>query len=486
MESTPTSGNPGGLLLPAARSEEFGVADMMVRGVDAVEADALKFRLDRNRKTNLHYATWMTELGDTLGGQSLNRIVIPGTHDTGTYSITPLSTLAPDGNLSGNCEKACRSCGQWTCDHIESLVINNLPTTWFVSRWSRTQTHDVADQLAAGMRYFDFRVISDGDTIKVAHALYGDAVDGMIDQIKTFVDTHPQEIVLLDFNHFYRMGDGHHQRLISKLQQAFGPKLIPPPAWGRQGQDGPETDALLIRNLWSKRQQVMVLYDDAHPDAVPEFWTAGINNGSSYWPNKPSFGAMKTSLDATMAGETLAQKNFWVLQMLLTANNDVYAKAGVKLALLGSVGTLRKEMEAAQKAVDTADKALGKLRGAFETLEKKLKKYRLDWLIPEPLKKAWEKARDEVSAGVNDLNKAKSKLTEATAALEKELAKIDNAPTSLEELTTPALPQMTDLLESGWADAKAKIVIMDFAGANDLVDYAIDVNGQRATPAVVQ
>jgi hypothetical protein len=113
-----------------------------------------------------------------------------------------------------------------------------------------TQNLTFREQLEAGIRYFDLRVSSkpgDADQeIYFIHGLFGIKVwDGLM-EIDAFLTQHPQEIVFLDFNHFYAMDEAHHKCLILQIQEAFGNKLCPTCS----------VESMTLRTLWEKKCQV--------------------------------------------------------------------------------------------------------------------------------------------------------------------------------------------------------------------------------------
>ena len=66
-----------------------------------------------------------------------------------------------------------------------------------------TQTYTIAQQLQSGARYFDLRVHKKGDKYVIFHSI----LDGIefckvLDAIRDFIQSHPSEVILLDFQHF--------------------------------------------------------------------------------------------------------------------------------------------------------------------------------------------------------------------------------------------------------------------------------------------
>ena len=123
-----------------------------------------------------------------------------------------------------------------------------------VHRYSATQKYSLTEQLNHGIRYFDFRVSTKPNTTSLhfIHAFYGAAVETGLREIKEFISSHPKEIVLLDFNHFYDMNDSHHKQLLELIEKTFLEKLCM--------FVGVENATLNM--LWENNLQVIVFYQN--------------------------------------------------------------------------------------------------------------------------------------------------------------------------------------------------------------------------------
>eukprot|EP01083_Nonionella_stella_P292878 996113_1 len=100
---------------------------------------------------------WMSQFPD----QKLNQLSIPGSHESGTYSI-------PDS---------------------------------IVNAWSRCQTLTVYEQLMLGIRYLDFRVITVENEVYIAHRFKGCKFDQCLADIKQFLCLYPTEVILVRLDH---------------------------------------------------------------------------------------------------------------------------------------------------------------------------------------------------------------------------------------------------------------------------------------------
>ena len=124
-------------------------------------------------------ADWMRGVRDDA---PLRRIAIPGAHDAGTAGMP-----------------------------------------WY----SRTQDADTATLLADGVRYLDLRVALSDGKLRIFHGpSAGVELEGILQSVAAFLDAHPAECVLLDFQHFQ---DGAEQPALAALTAALGQRIFAAP-----------------------------------------------------------------------------------------------------------------------------------------------------------------------------------------------------------------------------------------------------------------
>ena len=91
-----------------------------------------------------------------------------------------------------------------------------------IAKWSVTQKTNLTTQLQSGIRYFDMRVaiypsncgegIDNSSTniyscFYIVHGQYANRVIKELKVIRNFLQQHPKEVVILDFQHFYKTND---------------------------------------------------------------------------------------------------------------------------------------------------------------------------------------------------------------------------------------------------------------------------------------
>ncbi|MBS1797676.1 MAG: hypothetical protein JSS81_27890 [Acidobacteria bacterium] len=211
-------------------------------------------------------ATWMGDNAALLGKKQLNELVIPGTHDTGTFGIIATKSKGiglgdSDGLSSPDNKKVKRF-----------LSFGSVFTDW-----AKTQEKTSLEMLDDGVRYFDLRVCVDNKGVfMTCHGLYGAPLETILDDVKKFTDAHPREVVLLGFNHFwdrqYQTEMGKKQgelegltkanwtALVALVKTKLGDKLVSGKTFG---------PASRLGELWQLKQnnQVIALFDtDDAPD----------------------------------------------------------------------------------------------------------------------------------------------------------------------------------------------------------------------------
>lgn len=180
-----------------------------------------------------------------------------GSHNSFSYSLDPHSQVAPDQSRE-----------------IHAVVhMFGAPGRDVIYRWSMTQNLTAEQQLNSGIRYFDIRISRESSSGKVCfiHGLYGADVITCLEDIKKFLDNHPKEVVILDFNHLYEMGTEHHSSLLHTITEIFGSKLCP----------YLNMECLTLEMLWGSELQVIILYHNEIVSDNPFFWP-GSSIGSPF------------------------------------------------------------------------------------------------------------------------------------------------------------------------------------------------------------
>lgn len=207
-------------------------------------------------------ANWMRDLAPLIGDRPLSRIVIPGTHDAGTFSFPPSgASIAVAQGDTGTAQ------------------FEGLPPE-FVLDAQVTQTMDWAEQLDAGIRYFDFRVVCDPDGMFIVHTFKGQSIGRALGEIAEWMRAHPREVLLLDVQKNYGCATQTYDISGSKVlgndaltdlvRVAFGNALAPRPA----SADAPTTLNSLVA---AGTNVVPFLIDTDHASRSGLWWLRASN-----------------------------------------------------------------------------------------------------------------------------------------------------------------------------------------------------------------
>ncbi|XP_071961416.1 PI-PLC X domain-containing protein 3-like [Antedon mediterranea] len=236
-------------------------------------------------------SSWMENMPPQLRCQPLKNIAIPGSHNSFSYSLkvnSPVSPCSPDT--------------------IRNLVsVFGKTACKIVHNWSVTQTLTIKEQLNCGIRYLDLRVATSKteEGLFFVHGLYGCSVETGLGEIKDWVDNHPNEILLLDFNHLYNMEVKDHQYLTQQLQEKFGRKLCPVI----------DVENVALNVLCEQNWNVIVFYHNNHHKENNSLWAG--SRIPSPWPNTPEPTKMVNFLEANHTRGRDTSK-FHVTQGILT------------------------------------------------------------------------------------------------------------------------------------------------------------------------
>ncbi|MEW1615930.1 MULTISPECIES: hypothetical protein [unclassified Streptomyces] len=128
---------------------------------------------------------WMSQVSDVIGDRPLNKIVMPGSHDAGSWSIT---------DQSGVCDTA-----------SEAKLAREHPQ--IAAAISITQLGSIKQQLDVGSRYLDLRLCKQNGKWYTYHGgplgglFFDDPATGRkgeINEIAQWLRDHPEEVVTID------------------------------------------------------------------------------------------------------------------------------------------------------------------------------------------------------------------------------------------------------------------------------------------------
>ncbi|GAA3138322.1 hypothetical protein [Streptomyces echinatus] len=150
---------------------------------------------------------WMGELHGYLDGRPLNRIAMPGSHDSGSWSIPADPGLCTSG---------------WSYDaaKLDPRLAASI---------SRTQSGSLTEQLDEGARYLDLRLCHEGGQWRTFHGapmggLFFDDATGEAASVGRWIDEHPSEVVVISVSAAVPAGADATEPL-TRLRDLFGSRV---------------------------------------------------------------------------------------------------------------------------------------------------------------------------------------------------------------------------------------------------------------------
>src|SRR3990167_6627381 len=262
--------------------------------------------IEEEEKGEINYSKWMGSLKHLgISNLSLNQIVLPGTHDSGTCNIKSNKPFAPD------CPKYARF------------------FSGTMAKFSKTQKKSISTQLNDGIRYFDIRLcILQGETTPyICHNLVSVDVYSVFDEIVNFSKQNPEEIIIVDINHFYAFTPRNHELLIDKIYKKFGKLLV----------KSERSPTVLLKYLWQFNESIIVIYKNKLAKQFPFLWYAK-HTIQSKWFDEREITQLKERIDEHLKNRfrflyensndvknLRCRYQFHVIQGVLTPNTGMVA-----------------------------------------------------------------------------------------------------------------------------------------------------------------
>lgn len=223
------------------------------------------------RKPSDDLENWMRNLKDDVKKLPIINIAIPGSHDSCSYGINRHSKPAPDAE--------------------KSMVKAYRVLPCVVRRWARTQKYNISEQLLSGIRYFDLRTSkkSQEDQYYFVHGLFCEEVEAPLEELRQFLDTHPEELVILDFQHFYAFTYQDHLNFAHILIKAFGDRIFE--------KAGNSLLKCTLLDTVRRRKQILIVYREVE-NLNACFWTA--RDWPTPWPNTLDVQKLESYLSTTL------------------------------------------------------------------------------------------------------------------------------------------------------------------------------------------
>ena len=202
------------------------------------------FNAPLGRRARVDVANWMAQLVTHIADTPLHKLRLPGTHDSGAYHLsrTRMGDLPAWLRAVNNATRG----------------IVTRPITPIIAGWGEAQSLDVYNQLKRGARYLDLRVVHERGGYFTEHGMAGASYEDVLTQVASFLDDHPGEIVLCDFNHFHRFDAFEdHVKFVDVIERTLGRHMVPL-ALRRASTEGDGT--VTVRDCLAANRRCVCLY----------------------------------------------------------------------------------------------------------------------------------------------------------------------------------------------------------------------------------
>ena len=125
-------------------------------------------------------------------------------------------------------------------------------------------------------RYLDLRLATkpNSNAIYFLHGLYGSEVSEPLHHIAEWLVSHPEEIVILDCQHFYSFTIEHHRNLVGQIKNIFRHRLCPTEL---------NLSHISLQWLADRNYQIIVIYRNEIARVERDVWPSGL--WPTPWPN---------------------------------------------------------------------------------------------------------------------------------------------------------------------------------------------------------
>lgn len=177
------------------------------------------------------FEQWMTDLYNECEewrSLPLRDIILPGSHKSMSFGVEKQGDWVRE-----NMELQERGFETFKVPSSQQMYIKEILLP-FVKKWVQTQCKTVLEQLNIGVRVFDLNVVLGKEEYCGFHTnmvcIDGDDLERTLETFKTFLDTHPKEILVLRFSNTIKADaerSDHAKVLFDAVRKTLGSLVVP-------------------------------------------------------------------------------------------------------------------------------------------------------------------------------------------------------------------------------------------------------------------
>lgn len=240
------------------------------------------------------YINWMESSSDNVKNTPLNKLGIPGTHDSGTYdlftdeiyNVNDFTGIAPT---------------------IAGPIIRALAVT---------QEANIYAQLMEGNRYIDLRFARDNEgRIRIVHTVFGNDAQEIFNQIRRFLSEHPKEVVIIDVQNINNLTLEDQFKLRDIIIRTIGGFLAP---------RNTLTQTSTLNDFYALGKNAALLYvnDDFVYHEEPMYWYRNLGVIRNPWYDTNDINYLLQKNTEGIATLPALRSYLYVSQMVLTTNTS--------------------------------------------------------------------------------------------------------------------------------------------------------------------
>lgn len=225
-------------------------------------------------------ATWMAQaraINGAIDRIPLNRLLLPGAHDAFSFDLS---------------ERVAPEVPAWLVELIDDAerIMPWSELYKLIRKWAKTQGSSPIELLNSGVRFFDVRTCFDerDRVFRYHHFLMSnnELIRDDLRSVRRFLDTNPEEFVVLYFSHFAGFNLTTHHLFMKQLLDLFGDI-----AFAQHTPNGLKTTYGDALKAHGGRAPVLLVYPEPHI-THPLLWNA-TTVLFDVWANTPETGILK-------------------------------------------------------------------------------------------------------------------------------------------------------------------------------------------------
>lgn len=171
-------------------------------------------------KTNMMASKWMHEMFNDIKDKKMRDIRLPGSKNSGSYSISNISPLYKNTNTSKN---------NFVLDFMEiaeKYGSSNSRVVDMVIPWFKQQTCNFKSQFKHGIRYLDLKLCNFEGRFLFCNELMGNNLNTLLLETIDFLSENKDEVIILHFSELFGFNTTDKIKLETDIQSVYSELII--------------------------------------------------------------------------------------------------------------------------------------------------------------------------------------------------------------------------------------------------------------------